>query len=126
MFYAVDKARELATHTIVICSNEKIFEPKYSKITQKIIDVSLSIYENAWTANNVLVKNADDWMSRRKFQLIAAAKCNSLLALIQLSKRLYHLRSKKVKYWSKLAIETRGLIRKWHEADQERYGEKYE
>lgn len=124
MFYAVDKARELATYTIQICSNTNVFNPKYAFITQKIINVAMSIYENSWTANNIIVNNADDWLIRRKFQKTSIAKCNALLAYIDLAKKLYHLRSKRVKYWAELTLQTRSYLREWNEKDQERYKNK--
>lgn len=47
---------------------------------------------------------------------------NDLLALLSLAHSLFHLKNKRVAYWAKMTIETRGLIRKWHEADVKRYG----
>lgn len=122
MFYAVDKAMLLSAHTMKICANEKIFPTQYSAFTEKIVASALSIYQNAWKANNIMVKTADDWTLRRQYQKLSAAECNSLLSMIDLAKKVYHLRNKKVKYWAQMVIETRTLLRKWHEADQERYG----
>jgi len=122
MFYAVDAAKNLAVYTIQICGNEKIFLPKYLATTSMLRNTALTIYENAWMANNVKVVTKEDWDLRRNYQVISAAKCNSLLALIDLSKSLYHLKSNRVKYWAQKTIEVRGLLRKWHESDQERYG----
>ncbi|MBR2259739.1 MAG: hypothetical protein IJ899_20850 [Blautia sp.] len=123
MLYAVDRAAKLAAHTITICANPKIFLPEYQHITQEIVNTSVEIYKDAWTANNIVVKIPDDWITRRRMQLLAISKCNALLALIGLAKMLYHLRSKKVKCWATMTIETRGLLRKWHEADRKRYGD---
>lgn len=125
MFYAVDKARVLAAHTIRITANPKIFQPEYDRMTAKIVATAVGIYECAWTANNVLVKQKSDWDLRRKYQIEACARCNALLALIDLAKSVYKLRDKKVKFWAKLTIETRNLLRSWHNSDQERYGKKY-
>ena len=122
MFYAIDAAKDLAVYTIQICSNDKVFLPKYNLINTMIINTALTIYESGWTANNILVKTAEDWNTRRNYQKIACAKCNSLLALIDLAKGLYHLRDKRIKFWAKKTIEVRGMLRKWCEADQERYG----
>ena len=122
MFYAVDQARSLSVHTIRICANPKIFDDKYQHITARIVDPSMRISQSAWAANNVLVKCADDWKLRKSYQQDAARSCNLLLSLIDLAKSLYHLRYKKVKYWAAMTIEVRGLLRKWCEADQKRYG----
>lgn len=80
-------------------------------------------YICAWTANNVRVDDsAEKWQRRNKLQEETALQCNNLLALLSLAHSLFHLKSKRVAYWAKMTIETRGLIRKWHEADVKRYG----
>lgn len=117
-------ARKLALHTIRICRNKNIFIPEYdTALTNKIINLATDIFCNAWGANNILVK--DDkarWNERRRLQELAANECNRLLALISLAKSLFHLKSKKVKYWGELTILTRNYIQKWKEKDVERYG----
>lgn len=52
----------------------------------------------------------------------AARNCNNLLALIQLAKTIFHLKSKRVKYWSEKTIDVRGYLRSWRDADSKRYG----
>lgn len=122
MFYAVDKARALSVYTIRICANPKIFDDKYKDITARIVDTSMRIYQSAWAANNVLVKSGKDWSLRKEYQQDAVRQCNLLLSLIDLSKSLYHLRHRKHKYWATTTIEVRGMLRKWSESDQKRYG----
>jgi hypothetical protein len=131
MFYAVDKARELATHTIRICANPKVFDARYQIITQQIINTAMQIYSNAWEANHVFVRtnpsgspNQDDWEGRRAYQRAAIRKCNILLSMIDLSKQLYHLRSRKVKFWAMMVVECRNDLMRWYAADQKRYGAK--
>lgn len=118
------KARELAEHTIRCCGNRKIFLPEYDGgVTNDLLTAAKKIYICAWTANNVRVDDsAEKWQRRNKLQEEAALQCNNLLALLSLAHSLFHLKSKRVAYWAKMTIETRGLIRKWHEADVKRYG----
>lgn len=53
---AGQKALDLAIHTIKICGNEKIFDPKYqASLTDDIIDCAKRIYLDVWTGNNVYV-----------------------------------------------------------------------
>lgn len=121
---ACEKAMELALHTIKICKNKNIFTVDYQEaLTNDIIKCSKDIYVYAWNGNNVFV-TADNgrWKERSKLQVAAISKCNELLALINIARRLFHLKGSKVKYWSQLTIETRGLIRKWHEANAKQYG----
>ena len=58
---------------------------------------------------------------RNKLQRQAILDCNNLLALIGLARPLYHLKGKKVKYWSEKTLKTRNYIKKWKESDQNRY-----
>lgn len=119
----ITKALELATHTIQITANENVFKPEYRHaITDKIITVATDIYVDCWTANNIKVVSQTEWQARKQLQNTAARNCNVLLALMQIAQKLFHLDTKKVRYWGKLALETRNLIRAWREADQKRYG----
>lgn len=121
---ACQKAMELALHTIKICNNKNIFLLEYQHaLTDSIIQCATDIYVSTWNGNNVFVQ-ADNgrWEEREKLQLHAALKCNELLALINIARRLFHLKGKKVKYWSQMVIETRQMIRKWHEANKKQYG----
>ena len=61
------------------------------------------------------------WNWRNKLQRQATMECNNLLALIGLARPLFHLKGKKVKYWSEKTLKTRNYIKKWRESDQERY-----
>lgn len=67
------RALDLATYTIRITNNQKIFLPEYrSSLTDDIIRTAKDIYIDAWTANNILVKSADDWKMRKALQERAA------------------------------------------------------
>ena len=121
---ACDKAMELALHTIKICSNKKIFTVEYQEaLTDDIIKCAKNIYTYAWNGNNVYMQPGNGrWPERERYQLIAISKCNELLALINIAKRLFHLRHKKEQHWSKMTRDTRKLLSKWHEANKKQYG----
>lgn len=116
------KARGLALHTIKICTNRNIFLPEYqSALTNDLIGLAKNIYFKVWRANNIRVTRKEHWNSRGNLQISAILDCNNLLAAIGLARALFHLKGKKVNYWSKLVKETKGLISKWHESDAKRY-----
>ena len=120
------KARELCVYTLRITVNPKIFKPEYQHaLTDKIVDTALEIQNLSWSANNVLVNSAEDMYRRLDYQDRAADACNNLLSLIEIAKPIYHLATKRVIFWSGLAIETRKLIRAWREADRKRYSAKF-
>lgn len=117
------KARGLALHTIKNCTNKNIFLPEYqSALTDDLIWTSKEIYKNVEAANNIRVTRPEHWKARGELQKKAVKQCRDLLTLISLSRALFHLKGKKVSYWSKMVIETRNLIRKWYESDAKRYG----
>lgn len=119
------EARELALYTIQICNNKNIFLPEYqSALTDDIIRTAKDICMHGWTANNIRVtdsKRKELFAYRNKLQRQAILDCNNLLALIGLARPLYHLKGKKVKYWSEKTLKTRNYIKKWKESDQDRY-----
>ena len=121
---ACEKAMNLALHTIKICSNKKIFTVEYQEaLTNDIIRCAKDIYIYAWNGNNIYVRPDNGrWKDRERYQLAAIAKCNEMLALINIARRLFHLKGKKVRYWTRLTIDARMMIRKWHEAGVKQYG----
>lgn len=119
------KARELASYTIKITTNTKVFLPEYrSSLTDQIVSDAVNIYRFVWLANNIRVGNDPDmWARRSRLQVEARELCNDLLALMGIAKPLFHLRTKRIEYWTGLVIETRTMIAAWHEADTSRYKE---
>ena len=117
------KARELATYTLHICTNENTFPPQYQgAITGRIEETAISIFMDCWTANNVLVKeDPEKWLYRKRLQEHAANDCNNLLALIQIAQSVFHLKFKRVKFWGAKVLDVRNLIRAWKAADCKRY-----
>lgn len=116
------KSLELSDYTLKITANPKVFLPEYQKsITDDINRIALAIYVDVWTANNIMVKSADDLAERRHLQERAARNCNNLLALMQLAQKLFHLKLKRIKYWGEKTIAARNLIRAWKESDYKRY-----
>ena len=119
----ITKALELASYTIMITKNPNVFKPEYNlAITQDLIHIAKEIYVSVWNANNVRVNHDHDKaVTRIRLQKHAALQCNNLLAMIQLAQRIFHLPTKRVKYWAGLTLEVRSYIRRWNESDRKRY-----
>lgn len=119
------RANELTCYTIEICDNKNIFVPEHqSAITDKIIKNAIMIYVACWDANQIRVSPNtpdDERDSRKKSQDKAIKCCNRLLALMQIAKRLFHLKTKRIKYWGKNTIDVREGIKRWQKSDQDRY-----
>lgn len=121
-FEVMLEAQALTVYTIKICCNKKVFLPEYqSAITDDIIRTAKDIYVNIWQANNILVKEKAHAVKRLELQREAAMQCNNLIALMQIAKTVFHLSSKRIKFWGASTIKVRGLIRAWAEADKKRY-----
>lgn len=106
-----------------ITSNENNFAPGISQVLlSKIQALAMEVYLNVWNANNVRVDDdLNKWLRRSHLQIEAAEKCNDLLALIYGSQTVYHIRARRIEYWSGLIIEVRNLVRKWNSGDKNRY-----
>lgn len=116
------KAHDLCVYTLQITKNKKIFVPEYQDVlTNKIVQLSIEIHTEVWSANNVLVQSSETLKYRRHFQDSAAIKCNLLLSLIDLAWSVFHLTGKRVAFWAGKVIETRNLIRAWSSSDAKRY-----
>lgn len=116
------KALDLASYTLKITANKKIFAEELQRsLTDKITGTALDIWTNVWTANNVRVKEEGDLDERLRLQQEAARLCNILLSLIELAGKVFHLTSKRVSYWTGKTVEVRNMIRAWRESDRKRY-----
>ena len=122
-FEVLIKANDLAVYTMRITKNPKHFPPEYqTALTNDIINTAKNIYMQCWTANNIRVADdAENWRERKRLQEAATRDCNNLLALLQMAKPLFHLESKRVKYWAAKTIDVRKRIREWKEGDSKRY-----
>ncbi len=113
-----------AVYVIQITKNENIFKPEYNEaITNNIVKESIEISHCIWAANNVLVNSKDTYSIRRKYQELAATKCNVLLADINIAKKLFHLSAKRMRYWTGMVVEIRNKTRGWISSDAKRYAE---
>lgn len=116
------KAHDLCCYTLQIAANKKIFTEEYQRsLTDRIVETAIGIHCDCWNANNIYVRDAEDYQERKRLQEEAARKCNILLSLMDIAKPLFHLTAKRVYYWGKLTIEARNLIRAWRDSDKKRY-----
>ena len=118
-FEAVIKAMELADYVLNITDNEKNFKPGY--LTDLIRGTAMKIFLLANHANEIKVEDEDDRAERLRSQKQAIRAANDLLALIQMSRKTFHLTSKRIKYWGGKTVYVRNAIHSWHKGDIKRY-----
>ena len=110
-----------ALYVIKITRNKKHFSEEYSDIAASLTQMSMSIFHHIWAANAIPVENQMTYNIRAKHQELAITTCTTLLADITLSRRLFHLSSKRVTYWKGLVVEIRNKARAWKRSDAKRY-----
>ena len=115
------KARALTVYTLKILENEKWFPKTQIAFITKLQDCAIEIQALCWEANNIKV-NGDEERYKRRIDLQdqAAEKCNRMMMLIETAKPLFHLESKRVRYWIETTRELRNYIRGWHDKDVDR------
>lgn len=115
------KARALTVYTLKILENEKWFPKEQSAFIAKLQDCTIEIQALCWDANNIKVDgNQDRYRRRIDHQDQAAEMCNRMMMLIETAKPLFHLESKRVRYWIGMTKDLRSMIRAWRDKDAER------
>ena len=121
------KAEYLARYTIEITSNENVFLPEYRKqVTDDIVETAKNIYLGIREANDVTVRmntvfQMKDYTDRNQLQREVLRNCKRLLYLIDLAHRIFHLSSKRVRYWGKLVKNVKDRVHGWIDDDTLRY-----
>lgn len=112
------KARALTVYTLKILENEKWFPQSQIAFITKLQDCAIEIQALCWEANEIKVNGNEQRYQRRiELQDLAAGKCNRMTMLIETAQPLFHLQTKRTRYWIGLVITLRNLIRGWREKD---------
>lgn len=119
---AGEMARTLALHSIRLSMNERVFTPQLRDVfTMDMVNSAKRIVICTYRANAIRVENADDWKRREALQREAIARCSDMLCYVSMARALFHIRGKKIVFWTKLVIETQDKLKNWHEKDRQRY-----
>ena len=116
---------DLAYYTVKICCNENVFLPKYrNAVTDDLIRLAKDIYINCRTANGIRVATRADLDLRTGYQLRAKADCDTLIAELDIAKRVFHLSGRRIMHWAGKTMECREYIMRWRESDVRRFKER--
>ena len=95
----IQKAKELATHTLKVTSNANRYPKKYRfSLVDKMQNKSMEIYEMLFEANRTDIKNYK--RDRLEMQTKAITYCDELLFYIEMSYELNIISEKSVEYWT--------------------------
>ena len=123
-FETLDKALELVTYTTNIIDNEKIFDKKHQKTIDRISEEVTMIYHYCRVANTIRVndyqKEFEKVLRRIQLETEALDLCEDLITDIMICQKLFHLKASRVRYWTKMTVETKELITKWRESEKKR------
>lgn len=119
------KAQALAAHTALILKNPKVFDPEVdAELINRIRNCSYDIYAKSWAANKINAEtNEINRAMRYQLQEEALLLCDQMHAYIGIAKAVFHLRKRKMNYWSRMIMEVRALLQAWKESDVKRYGQ---
>lgn len=121
-FQVTTKTSDLYAYTSKILGNEKHFPPEVDKdLVHTIQRTSRRIHIDAFKANEIRVDSIGKKKKRLELQRRAIDSCNELLALIEMTRPVFHTSNKRRVYWAKKTIETRSYLEKWNESDAKRY-----
>ena len=112
----------LCVYTIQITKNEKNF-PKRDRwiLTQPIVKCAVKAYAKVIEANAITVVKMDDYLLRRKCQMIARNKLKAMLALVEVAYITLSLEESRLEYWTEYIKGCLNLISKWRTSDRKRY-----
>lgn len=121
-FTVLIEANNLVCYTLQICSNEKNFDPKFQRVLMDdIIVTTKSIFLEAYLANEIKVESNHDGAQRLSKIKSAEYACDRLFALLQIAKRIYHIDSRRIKYWGAKTKIVKDLLHKWYLSERKRY-----
>lgn len=118
--------RKFNNHTFKIAKNKKYFLEEYDDIiTLPMLKTIAQIYGDCYVANNIYVSSYDDYIRRYTLQKRSIDNMNRVVAYVQMAQDQFHLRLNRFYYWFDLYEKAFSLLKKWHNADKERYGRKF-
>ena len=114
-------ALDLCCYTLHITSNPKHFPQDQSAFTERIRDNVIQIHAYCWVANNIYVGDSlSRYNTRIEYEAKAIDCCNTLMALIEIAQKMFHLESRRIRYWMKKTKDLRTVIYAWKESDVHR------
>lgn len=120
-FNVIVKAKDLVKHTFTITNSTERYPKKYRfTLVNRIQDKAMDIYECVLEANELDLRDAQEYRQRQKLQAKALTYCKELLFFIELSQEMGFISMSSCEYWSKLALEVKYMTTAWKKRDKTR------
>lgn len=91
-----------------------------TNLVNRIQDKAVDIYECVLEANELDLRDAQEYRQRQKLQAKALTYCKELLFFIELSQEMGFISMSSCEYWSKLALEVKYMTTAWKKRDKTR------
>jgi hypothetical protein len=118
-FNVIVKAKDLVKHTFTITNSTERYPKKYRfTLVNRIQDKAVDIYECVLEANELDIRDAQEYRQRQKLQAKALTYCKELLFFIELSQEMGFISMSSCEYWSKLALEVKYMTTAWKKRDK--------
>ena len=123
-FAVYTKSIELAKHSIQLCSSENNFPKKYRwLLTSDIVKLAQQIPVDIMRANQLNPNHsAQEYIRRQELQDEASGKCDALLVLLDIAKKVTSLSWHQIEYWTGLVVGVQDSIGAWRDSDKKRFG----
>lgn len=122
-FMVTNKTADLYGYTSLILRNQKYFPYEDDPdLINSIKRTARRIHVDAFRANEI--KRVDTHAKKKKrleLQQRAISNCNELLALIDMTRTVFHTSHRRRACWGKKVITARTFIEKWNTSDAKRY-----
>ena len=120
-FNVIVKAKDLVKHTFTITNSTERYPKKYRfTLVNRIQDKAVDVYECVLEANELDLRDAQEYRQRQKLQAKALTYCKELLFFIELSQEMGFISMSSCEYWSKLALEVKYMTTAWKKRDKTR------
>lgn len=120
----IEKAKELAGHTLKVTANETKFPKRYRfTVVAKLINYSIYILDKLLMAQEIYPEDDKELLKARiRYQKKARAKCRSMMTLITVSKEHFGIDAGGIEYWIRMISDVRNMTTAWIKKDKERFG----
>lgn len=118
-FLVLDSCDKLYDHCVKCCGAKAVKDnEEYSHLGKKIVEASLEVYTLCFQANSVPYHEnkitEEQYKERTEKQVESMRLCTKINAWVNLGRRHFQWRKKKIHYWCGLCDETRELIHDWY------------
>lgn len=113
---------KMATYTIQMCENDKVFPKKCRwNICSRIIDLCLECVVLTRKANKIHPTDIEQARLRVKLQYEVLLNFDALYCLMDIAYQTYNIPSEKIATWSKIIVETEKNYYAWRKSDIARF-----